>query len=687
MSSLRLAFASCLTAVLVGGCGGASQEGARATSLGGETATTAAPVARTIDQAALARAINEVDGGGTVDRVRVPLSETYPMRGAENALVTIVEFSDFQCPFCSRAASTMREILAQYPTTVRLVYVHNPLPFHPFARDAARASVEAFRQGGATKFFQLHDLMFDNQRELEHADLIRYARQVGLDADAMQRVLDTDTHDDVVQAQMDLAANTHAFGTPMFYVNGRLLSGAQPAEEFVPVIDDEIRRAQAALAAGVAQTDLYAVIMERAHAAEDGEGEGEADDAPAPSPRRVPDPSARYAMPLGNGPTRGPDNALVTMVMFSDFECPFCQRVEPTVTELLQRYGNDLRVVWRNNPLAFHQRAEPAAQAAMAAHAQGKFWQMHDLLVQNRENLSDDDLLRFARQLRLNVGAVRRAIDTHEFRTQIEGDQAVATQFGARGTPAFFINGRHVSGAQPIDTFVRVIDEELANARQLVANGTARAAVYAAVTANGATGPQTIDGPAVPERREPDPNQVYTLAIPTDAPRRGGAHARVVIQVFSDFQCPFCGRVENTLNDLRTEFGDRVQFVWRNYPLPFHPNAMPAAEAATEVHAQGGAAKFWAFHDLLFQNQQALDRADLERYAQQVGGINMTRFRRALDGHTHQAAIEADSRAVQAVLGSLGTPSFLINGRFLQGAQPIESFRTAINAALAAPAP
>ena len=155
-----------------------------------------------------------------------------------------------------------------------------------------------------------------------------------------------------------------------------------------------------------------------------------------------------------------------------------------------------------------------------------------------------------------------------------------------------------------------------------------------------------------------------------------------MIQEFSDFQCPFCSRVLPTVEQITREYGNRVRIVWRDYPLPFHQQAGPAAQAAREVFAQGGSDKFWAYHDLLFQNQRALERADLERYAQQVGGINMARFRSALDNETHKAAVEADMAAVRTAGARIGTPSFFINGRLLQGAQPFEAFKAAIDRAL-----
>ena len=170
--------------------------------------------------------------------------------------------------------------------------------------------------------------------------------------------------------------------------------------------------------------------------------------------------------------------------------------------------------------------------------------------------------------------------------------------------------------------------------------------------------------------------------MPKNAPMKGKKGAKVVIQEFSDFQCPFCNRVNPTIKQVMQEYGDKVQIIWRNYPLPFHKDAGPAAEASLEVFNQGGSDKFWAFHDILFQNQRALSRADLEKYAQQVGGINMAKFKAALDNKTHEAAVKADMDAVQKAGARIGTPSFFINGKLLQGAQPYPKFKEAIEAAL-----
>jgi protein-disulfide isomerase len=210
-----------------------------------------------------------------------------------------------------------------------------------------------------------------------------------------------------------------------------------------------------------------------------------------------------------------------------------------------------------------------------------------------------------------------------------------------------------------------------------VGAGVPRTRVYERVIQDGRT---QIERPtaraAAPPTPQPDPRAVYRVPI-DGAPVLGPDDALVTVVVFSDFQCPFCARVEPTLRQLRAEYGRDLRIVWMNNPLPFHRDAMPAAEAALEVFAQTGARGFWAFHDRLFENQQALAREDLERYAASIPGVRMPRFRAALDRHTHRASIEANQTLARQ-LGATGTPGFFINGRNLRGAQPIEAFRALV---------
>ena len=412
-------------------------------------------------------------------------------------------------------------------------------------------------------------------------------------------------------------------------------------------------------------------------------------ESPRPPSRGEADPTQVLRVAVGNAPSRGPATALVTMVVFSDFQCPFCSRVEATIASLRTRYGNDLRVVWKNEPLPFHTRARPAAELAMEAYAQlgnAGFWRVHGLLFENQRALEDADLEQYAQLAGLNLARYRAAMESHRHIAAIDADHALAQQVEATGTPHFFINGVRLVGAQPEDTFVRAIDDARARALAFTRThpGTTRANLYGRMMAQAATVVRRRAAPAAaPAEPAPDENRVYTVRPSPSAPSWGPANARVVIEHFSDFQCPFCSRVGPTLERLRETYGDRVRFVWRDYPLPFHDHAMLAAEAAREAYAQRGNEGFWRFNARLFGNQQNLERADLERYAAEEQ-LDLGRFRAALSDHTHQARIRDDMAAADATGASIGTPAFFINGRFVAGALAYEEFQRRIDAALAA---
>jgi protein-disulfide isomerase len=611
---------------------------------------------------------------GDVERFKIPVTDAMPSKGPKDALVTIVEFSEFQCPFCSRVLPTTKEVLDTYGDKVRIVWRNNPLSFHPNAGPAAAVAMEANAQGGSAKFWEVHDVLFANQKALGRAELEGYAEKAGLDMAGVKKALDEGTHTKAIQADQALAAQVGARGTPYFFVNGRTLRGAQPIAAFKKIIDEEIATAEGLLKAGVKKEQMYATVTK------DGLTKAAAAKPAAAKPGQ-PDPKAVYKVPLkGDEPQKGPDDALVTIVEISDFECPFCSRVEPTIKSVIDKYGKDVRVVWMNNPLPFHKNAKPAANAALEAHAQKGdkgFWAMHDKMFANQKALTTENLEAWAKELGLNAAKFKKALADDKYGKRIQEQQALASSLGARGTPAFFINGRNLRGAQPLPAFTAVIDEELAKAKALVAKGTAKAKVYETIIATGETGPKTA-----PAAAAPDANKVYDIPVAKNAPSKGAKNAKVVIQEFSDFQCPFCSRVNPTIAQVMTEYGDKVRIVWRDYPLPFHKDAGPAAQAAREVFAQKGDKAFWAYHDLLFQNQKGLSRENLEKFAEQVGGVNMKAFKAALDSGKHKAAVEADVAAVAKAGARIGTPSFFINGKLLQGAQPYPAFKAAIDAAL-----
>jgi protein-disulfide isomerase len=596
-------------------------------------------------------------GAGDAAIYRVPLVDA-PARGGREPKVTIVEFSDFQCPFCGRVVPTLAELEKQYGADLALVFRHNPLPFHPQAMPAALAAEAARAQG---KFWQMHDRLFADQTHLERADLDNNARALGLDMVKFAAALDGNRDKDRIDRDMAAAAKVGARGTPTFFINGRLVRGAQPIDEFKRVIDEEMKRADAALAAGTPRAKLYVTLTK--------DGKEEAPAPPPPPPQ--PEDDTRYRADVKGAPARGAKEPLVTIVEWSDFQCPFCARVEPTLTQLLADYPDDVRLVWRDQPLPFHPRALPAALAARAAGAQGKFWQMHDKLFSDREHLERADFVRYAADLGLDAKRFNAALDSDNAKNAVEDDAGAGRKVGARGTPTFFINGKVLVGAQPIEAFRAKIDGELKIAREMVATGTPRANVYAELMKDAVA--RKPDPDAGPE----DDDTVYEVDEGS-SPSKGPKRAPLVVVVFSDFQCPFCKRVEPTLARLQTEYAGKLRTVWKNYPLPFHAHAQEAAEAAMAAGAQG---KFWQMHDKLFANNEALERSNLESYAQELG-LDMTRFKAELDAGAHRDAIQADV-AQGEKLGVRGTPAVFINGHKIAGAYPFETFKRVADAELA----
>ena len=165
-------------------------------------------------------------------------------------------------------------------------------------------------------------------------------------------------------------------------------------------------------------------------------------------------------------PSLGSASAPVTLVEFSDFQCPFCQRVAPTLKQVKETYGDKVRVVWKDFPLTqIHPQAFKAGEAAHCAADQGKFWEYHDRLFANQQALQPNDLKKHAADLGLDATAFAACLDSSKYGERVRDGVAEGSRLGVNSTPTIYINGRVLSGAQPYETFVSVIDEELSKAK------------------------------------------------------------------------------------------------------------------------------------------------------------------------------------------------------------------------------
>ena len=181
--------------------------------------------------------------------------------------------------------------------------------------------------------------------------------------------------------------------------------------------------------------------------------------AAAPS-RPAEDPNKVHDITVGNSAAKGPENAKVTIVEWSDFQCPFCARAVPLIDQIMEAYPTDVRFVYKNYPLPFHKQAMPAAKAAVAAGKQGKFFEMHDKLFENYNALSDDKYEAWAKELGLDVEKFKTDMASPEVQAQVVEEMKEAGKVGVRGTPTFFINGKKPAG-RSFELYKSIIDEEL----------------------------------------------------------------------------------------------------------------------------------------------------------------------------------------------------------------------------------
>jgi len=174
-------------------------------------------------------------------------------------------------------------------------------------------------------------------------------------------------------------------------------------------------------------------------------------------------PKLNVTVEAGDSPSFGGDNAKVTIVEFSDFQCPFCNRGAETVSELKKKYGNKIKLAFKHFPLPMHKDARPASEASMCVYEQckDKFWKFHDQAFKNQDKLDPAGLEKIAKDAGADVKKWKECFDAKKYAAYVQKDMDYGEKIGVKSTPTFFINGQLISGAVPIETFSEVIDDEL----------------------------------------------------------------------------------------------------------------------------------------------------------------------------------------------------------------------------------
>jgi protein-disulfide isomerase len=411
----------------------------------------------------------------------IPVSSADPSWGNPDAPVTVVWFDDLQCPFCAMAAAGIDQLEKRYGSEkLRVVHKSFPLPFHREAEPAALASAAVFDAGGNDAFWKFVGKVFADQGAMGRDQYLKWADEVGVGSRQVDLAMGGERAKAKVSADVALGQAIGVAGTPCFFVNGVKITGAQPLDTFTGEIDRQLLLAEELVRHGMARAAVHVELTKSQFAP------GEApDSAPDEAPE---DDATAYQVPVVGSPVRGPSNAPVTIVEFTDFQCPFCQEVQSTIDELRRRYGGKIRIVFKHNPLPFHPRAEPLARLAIEARKQKgdrAFWRAHDAIwAADRDAIDDAHLEQVARSLGLELTQVRRTLSERRYADVIAADRDLADRLQATGTPTFFINGRRLVGAQPIEKFTTIIDDEMAKAEQLLSGKRKVKSVYDEIQKN-----------------------------------------------------------------------------------------------------------------------------------------------------------------------------------------------------------
>ncbi len=586
----------------------------------------------------------------------LPVEQDDARLGSPAAPVTVVAFLDFQCPHCARGFETLQALRREYSSQeLRIVFKHLPLESHSLALPAAVAGQAVMQTAGSEAFFEFAQMAFEGQDEMDFSQLAHWARQSGVTQSSYNEGVSKETTLRRVARDAILASRLGVEGTPAFFINGRLIDGVQPLETFSSAIDSELDWMKEHTKENSRQA--YAARVE------DNTARGLARALLKKDPHD-------YLVPIDGSARKGPEDALVTIVMFTDYQCPYCKHAERTLEKLMTEYEGQVRLVHKHLPLPSHPMARPAARVAEAVRAQSgdaAFFRLSDEIFDQAPDLTAENLRKLGREFGLENKELDAALQGNvpQIEERLQKDSFLADDVLARGTPHFFINGKRLAGARPLAHFKAIVDKEMARAEEHLEDGVAPTHLYEDLQQ---------------EARQPGAPQPVDMPLAeTTSPTRGQKDAPVTIHIFSDFQCPYCKRAEQTIDELDRAYPNQLRYVWHNFPLQFHERARPAARAAEEAIQQGGSEAFWQMHDALFGppgDPPALGREEILEHGREIG-LDIPKLKESLEQSDTSNALEEDADLARS-LGIRGTPAFVVGEYLVTGARKLDHFKRLI---------
>jgi protein-disulfide isomerase len=520
-------------------------------------------------------------------------------------VTTIVVFSDFECPYSAQLSLTLQSLQAHHPGALRVIYKQSPLTsIHPEAVLAHRAALAAGRQG---RYDAMAELLYANQTRQDRVSILAYARQLHLDLVRFRRDLDSPAVAAQLAADMEESRNFAIEQTPTLFVNGRPYIGIQSEETLAALLN----RNQPSL-------------------------------APSSSPAEaVLSPALTAEIQSSPSASRGPEAAPLTIVEFTDFQCPYCRAAVSPMEQLMSARGRQVHWVFRSFPLDFHPDSELANEAALAAGEQGKFWEMHDLLFSHQSALKIDSLRSYADQLHLDMKLFDQALSSHRFAGQIAADRALGAKVGVNGTPTFVVDGRIFSGVRELPELLQLADSHIA----------AAASKSAPVSA------------AVP---------VPLLSLPNQQVLGPASAVPLTLTWFVDVRSTQAAAQSELLHRLDRQYNGKMRVLFRAFPLESHADGRLASAALIAALAQH---QFWPMFDAVAQRRDLLDRAKLQAIAASLH-LDGPAFESALDSSIAEVALDqqdASRRGIQ------GVPVLFLNEQRVDGLQRDQFYTTILD--------
>jgi protein-disulfide isomerase len=331
--------------------------------------------------------------------------------------VTIVLYSDFQCPFCAQLSKPFRELQTKGVDGVKpqVTFKHFPLVIHPKAQLAHQAALAAAEQG---KFWEMHDLLFANQRGAERENLLAYAQQLGLNIDRFKKDLDNAQVKARIEADKADGEKLGLTGTPTFFVNGKPYVGARSLDQLKQIVQGERQRTRAL--AEVTDSTM----------------------------------------------SRGPSDAPVTVELFADLESPVSRPAIAVLNQLMQRYPTSVRLQFRNFPLSFHPQATLAHEAAMTAAREGRFWEFASYVLDHQDSVREQDLIALASRLGLDEVKFSQTLQQHRYAARVDADLQAGARLGIRGSPVVLVNGKRIDGVPSLQALTDLVEAALTSVQR-----------------------------------------------------------------------------------------------------------------------------------------------------------------------------------------------------------------------------